>query len=136
MKELLSKIKYFFRYQQVRFLFVGLLNTIVGYGSYVILIFFNINYLLANFISTVIGIVNSYIWNRNFTFKSNKKIKIELIKFLLVYFIIYLIGLINLFIMVSYFKTNKYLAGFINLIVTTIISWIGHKHFSFKNEFN
>ena len=29
--------------QEIRFLFVGMLNTIVGYGIYAILIFFNIN---------------------------------------------------------------------------------------------
>ena len=41
-------IKKIFERQEIRFLFVGGLNTLVGYGIYAILLFLNINYLLAN----------------------------------------------------------------------------------------
>ena len=33
-------IKKLFKYKEIRFLFVGGINTIVGYGSYAILLFF------------------------------------------------------------------------------------------------
>ena len=62
-----------FKIQEIRFLFVGGLNTIVGYGIYAILIFLNINYLLSNTISTILGVLHSYLWNRFFTFKSKEK---------------------------------------------------------------
>ena len=68
MSKILEKIKNLFKIEQIRFLFVGGLNTIVGYGTYALLIMMNLNYLLANTISTIVGVIHSYIWNRNFTF--------------------------------------------------------------------
>ncbi len=132
MSKVVEKIKKLFKIQQIRFLFVGGLNTIVGYGTYALLIMLNVNYLLANTISTVVGVIHSYIWNRKFTFKSNKNVKSELFKFVIVYCISYLIGLFNIFILVSKFGINKYAAGLVNLIITTFISWFGHKYFSFR----
>ncbi len=132
MKKMYSMIKKLFKKQQIRFLFVGGLNTIVGYGSYTILLLLGINYLIANTVSTIVGVIHSYMWNRKFTFESNKKIGKELIKFVLVYVISYLIGMLNISILVSKVGINEYMAGAFNLVITTLISWFGHKYFSFK----
>ena len=120
--------------QEIRFLFVGMLNTIVGYGIYAILIFFNINYLLANTLSTIVGVLHSYLWNRFFTFKSKEKALKEIIKFIFVYICSYLLGMIILYLFTSILHLSPYIAGLINLFITTLISWFGHKYFSIKNE--
>ncbi len=122
--------------QEIRFLLVGGLNTIVGYGLYVILVFFNINYLIANTISTIIGVLHSYLWNRFFTFKSKEKAFKEILKFISVYIISYLLGMGTLFVFKEVLNLSPYIAGFINLFITTLISWFGHKYFSFKNSKN
>lgn len=127
----LDKIKEIIKMQQIRFLIVGVLNTIVGYGIYALLVMFDFNYLLANTIGTIIGIIHSYIWNRYFTFNSRNSVKKEIIKFVFVYFVSYLIGLINLYFFVNN-GINKYLAGILNIFITTLISWFGHKNFSFR----
>ena len=120
--------------QQIRFLFVGGLNTIVGYGTYAILIYFNINFYIANAISTIIGVFHSYLWNRYFTFKSKDKALNEIIRFISVYIVSFLLSNIILYIFVSKFGINKYLGGLINLAITTLISWFGHKYFSFRKR--
>lgn len=125
-------IKKIFNIQGIRFLFVGGINTVVGYGSYTIFLLLNINYLIANTLSTIIGVINSYIWNRNFTFKSNAKIKEELVKFISVYLVSYLISMLSIYILVSKLGIDKYIGGLLNLIITTLISYFGHKYFSFK----
>lgn len=127
-------IKNLFEIQEIRFLFVGGLNTIVGYGSYAILICFGMNYLLANTLSTILGIIHSYIWNRFFTFQSKDKALQEIIRFVTVYAISYFIGMASLYSFVTLFHLNQYVAGLFNLIVTTLISWVGHKYFSFKKH--
>lgn len=129
---MINKIKELFKIQQIRFLFVGGLNTIVGYGSFALLIFFGLNYLIANTISYIIGVIHSYLWNKNFTFKSKNKSISEVIRFIFVYIVNYLIGLGVLYILVDKIGLDKYLAGALNLIITTLISWFGHKYFSFK----
>ena len=130
MKKLIKKV---FSYQGIRFLFVGGLNTIVGYGVYALLVYLNVNYLLANTISTVIGVAHSYLWNRFFTFKSKQKAIKEITKFVSVYIISYLIGMCTLYLFKDKLNISAYIAGLINLIITTLISYFGHKYISFRD---
>lgn len=121
--------------KQFRFLLVGGLNTLVGYGTYAILLTLEINYLIATTISTIIGIMHSYIWNKFFTFKSKEKVVKEIFRFIFIYFISYILGMISICFFVTVLNINEYIAGLMNLVLTTLISWFGHKNFSFqKNE--
>jgi putative flippase GtrA len=125
-------IKKLFRHKEVRFVFVGGINTIVGYGTFAIFIAFSFPYLVANTLSTVIGVINSYLWNRFFTFKSKNRAIDEIARFSLVYFISYCFGMLFLWVIVGRMGVNIYIAGAMNIFVTTLISWFGHKNFSFK----
>lgn len=129
---MLNYIKKIFARREVRFVFVGGINTVVGYGAFAILVALNVPYLIANTISTVIGVINSYLWNRFFTFKSKNKAIAEICRFAFVYFVSYCIGMLFLFIIVGHMYLNTYIAGALNIIVTTLISWFGHKNFSFR----
>ena len=125
-------IKNLFSIQGIRFLFVGGLNTLVGYGLYALFLYFHINYLLANTLSTILGVIHSYVWNRFFTFKSKEKALTEIVKFVSVYIVSYLLGSLTLFLFVSWLHLDQYIAGLCNLVCTTLISWFGHKYFSFR----
>lgn len=131
MKRIINKV---FSYQGIRFLFVGGLNTIVGYGIYALLLYLNVNYLLANTISTIIGVAHSYLWNKYFTFKSKEKALKEITKFVSVYIVSYLLGMITLYLFKEKLNISPYIAGLINLVITTLISYFGHKYISFKNN--
>ena len=85
-------LKNIFETKEFRFLLVGILNTLVGYGLYALFLSLHINYLIANTMSTILGIIHSYLWNRFFTFKSKEKASKEIVKFFFVYLISYLIG--------------------------------------------
>ena len=119
--------------KRIRFLFVGGLNTVVGYGCYALLLKVGMFYIFANLIANIVGIANSYFWNKYFTFKVKKKSFNEIIRFLTVYGISYIANLIFLFVCVETLSMNKYLAGIGCLFVTTIVSYIGHNKFSFKS---
>jgi len=127
-------LKKLFSYQEIRFLFVGGLNTVVGYGTYILFVFLGINYLISNTMSTIIGVAHSYLWNRFFTFKSKEKALQEILKFISVYLLSYFIGLGVLYLVVQKFGINEYIAGLINLVITTFISFFGHKYFSFRRR--
>lgn len=118
--------------REVRFLMVGCINTVVGYGAFALLIVFGVQYLIANTVSTIIGVINSYLWNRFFTFKSKNKAVSEICRFAFVYFVSYCVSMLFLWVVVGHLHVNTYLAGALNIIVTTLISWFGHKNFSFK----
>ena len=120
--------------QLIRFVIVGGINTVVGYGTFAIMIFVNIHYLAANMCSTIIGVACSYILNKYFTFRSRKKSIMEICRFISVYLFSFALGNLVLLAAVECMNTTPYLAGGINLAATTIISWFGHKYFSFKNS--
>lgn len=125
-------IKKLFEDRKIRFLFVGVLNTIVGYGAYALCIFAGLHYFIAQLIASVIGITHSYLWNKFFTFRVLKRSVSEAVRFVLVYAAAYGINMILLYVMIDKAGMNAYIAGAAGLITTTIISYTGHKYISFR----
>jgi putative flippase GtrA len=110
---------------------VGCINTFVGYGTYALMIFCGFSYVAAQAISTVVGVTNSYFWNKYFTFKKPQKSVVEILRFVSVYVFGYLVSLAVLFFCIDLLNINAYIAGLVGLIFTTAISYIGHNYFSF-----
>jgi putative flippase GtrA len=123
-----------FARKEARFLFVGGINTAVGYGSYALLLFLGLPYIIAQGASTVMGTANSYFWNKYFTFKRPKTSVSEIARFALVYAASYALNLLILFVSVELLGVNAYAAGAAGLAFTTLTSYIGHNFFSFKAE--
>ncbi|MEA4873662.1 MAG: GtrA family protein [Synergistaceae bacterium] len=119
--------------QRVRFLIVGGINTAVGYGTFAAVIFLGGHYIVANVIATAVGMTVSYFLNKYFTFRQYKKSFTEIIRFISVYFFSFMLGNVVLYVMVDIISISPYLAGALNLIFTTLISWFGHKYFSFRS---
>lgn len=118
--------------EAIKFGFVGVLNTIIGYGAYYILVRLNIYYILASVISQAVAMTHSYIWNKFFTFNSRKKSLMELTKFTCVALLTYLINLFLLMVFVEKYFMDKTLAGFLSMMIVTILSFLGHKFISFS----
>ena len=69
-----------------KFSIIGVLNTIIGYGLFVI--FLNwYSYFWALVFSHIIAVTHSYLWNRFWTFKSDRNLFAEFIRFNSVYLI-------------------------------------------------
>lgn len=146
--EFLKKLYYDMR---IRFLFVGCLNTLVGYlvdlGSYALMVdVFKLEQDLAIFVSpiigTVVGGIHSYFWNKYFTFSVKKKASAETLRFALVYVAMYFIsqGVQRLFIYCIFPDSENMLfvsiAKLIATATTTILSWFGQKYFVFRKKSN
>lgn len=56
--------------QFIKFCIVGLSNTIICEGIYVVLLFFGVHYLAANIIGNLISILNAYYWSNKYVFKA------------------------------------------------------------------
>lgn len=120
--------------ETIRFVLVGVLNTVVGYGCYFVLLYLQVNYIISLAISHIVGVTNSFFWNKYWTFKSKGNIKHELVKFISVYVITFFLNLGILVIFVEYVKVDKRVAQVYALFIVTIISYIGHKFWSFKSK--
>ena len=120
-----------------KFGLVGILNTIIGYGSFVLLLNYT-NYLVALVASHLIGVTHSFIWNKYWIFKSRGIGRggciYELAKFNSVYVGVFLVNAIVLITSVNILKVDPRMSQIFALPVITIISFVGHKYWSFKNR--
>lgn len=128
----------------VRFLLVGVVNTIVGLSSmYLFLHGFSFSYWVSTFLGNVIGACVSYILNRSFTFKSNAAVGTSMLRFAIVILICYIISYylgekiaLFLFAKISFLGT-KYAADAAVLFGTgiyTITNYLGQRLFVFKQR--
>jgi len=118
-------------HQFSKFTLVGILNTIVGYVLFFIIVGF-MNYLLATVVSHFLAVAHSYLWNRYWVFRSNESILKEYVKFNSVYLLVLLENLILMYIFVGGFAINPKIAALFCLPITTLISYFGHRWWSFK----
>lgn len=122
-------------HQTIRFGIVGVINTVVGYGVYFLMLRLKVVYVIALLISHIVGVTNSYFWNKYFTFKSHRKSLKELVRFLSVYAVTFVVNLGILMVMVEKIKMSKEIAQVVALFIVTAISFFGHKFWSFSKKF-
>lgn len=55
--------------QFIKFALVGVSNTLISEGVYVVLLFFRVHYLPAGFIGFSLSVVNAYYWSSRYVFR-------------------------------------------------------------------
>lgn len=117
--------------QIIKFSLVGVLNTVIGYGVFFISSLY-INYLLALIFSHIVGVIHSFIWNKYWVFRSSKNKIREFLKFYSVYGVMLLINIAMLYYFVSILNISPQISQLILLPFLTILTYTGHKYWSFK----
>jgi putative flippase GtrA len=123
------KLDYIF----IKFILVGILNTIFGYSLFAILLYTGLHYTLAVILSTIIGILFNFKTIGILVFK-NKNNKL-IFKFFAVYATTCSIGIIILRI-AELLEQNLYFSGIISTGICAIISYLLNKKWVFKYEEN
>lgn len=118
----------------IKFGFVGIINTIINLIIFNILIYFGMNYIVANSIGFIVGMVNSYMWNNIWVFKAKSKSPKTIIKFIIVNLIVLGINNLLLFILVKEFGLNKTVAQIMVLVITTLVNFLGNRFWTFKEK--
>ncbi|MBZ6444044.1 GtrA family protein [Paenibacillus polymyxa] len=124
----------------IRYLIVGIVNTLVGLTS-VLLLFnlLNFNYWVSSFVGNVFGILVSFFLNKKYTFKSQNKIVSALFKFILVSLFCYIISYsIGYVISLKNIIGNWTLASNLSILFSsglyTILGYLGHKKITFASK--
>lgn len=125
--------------QFIKFGIVGFSSTIINYGIYSLLVLFNVDYALANFISFTISVVNSFIWNNRYVFVEEPSKKRVLWKtFLRTYACYSVTGIFLttflLWLWISVCGINKYVAPIINLFFTVPINYFLNKYWAYRTK--
>lgn len=120
---------------KVLFVLIGFINTCVNYMTYALLLFCGVQYLVSNTIAFLLSVFSSFCLNKLFVFKTASFCVWELCRFILVYVVMYFVGILVLFTMVDILHCNLFIAGLFNIGVSVVISYVGHSLFSFR-KFN
>ncbi|MGD6831809.1 GtrA family protein [Sutcliffiella halmapala] len=126
----------------IRFLLVGVINTIVGLAAmYLLLNVFDLGYWISTFTGNSIGAIVSYLLNKSFTFKSNARHFHSFLKFILVIVSCYIISYrVSLFLTkivltnVGYNHTSleHNIAILVGTGLYTILNYLGQKYIVFR----
>jgi putative flippase GtrA len=123
--------------QLIRFGLVGVLNSIIGLGVFSFCFYvLHAGAALSNVIAYAIGLINSYVCNRAWTFKSNGHIGSEMFMFLVVFAVSYAAQYVVFIILKSRFNVEAFIAFFAGMCVYTGCNFLGNKIFTFKTSTN
>lgn len=118
--------------QFIKFLFVGMLNTIFGYTIYAFFVFIGFGYILAPLFSTIAGIIFNFKTTGIIVFNSKKNSLF--FKFFFVYVLSYILSVIFLKLFIICGVSNLYISGFIVTILMAFFNYTMNKHFVFNKK--
>ena len=144
MKQLLNQL-WLNHETKVRFILVGIWNTIFSYLVFVTLdhvfnFFFSpryLAYMLAAVLSNIIAVTLAYFLHKHLTFKSKTKGMAafwEYLRFYTTYLFTTILSLVLLPIFVEYLKFDPKIAAAIIMLLLTVVSFISHSLFSFRRK--
>ncbi len=127
LKELLTFIK---------FALTGVLNTLVDYGVFTLLtVIFGVNIYLSQVVSYSCGIINSFLINRSWTFKSKDNlISPTTVKFIIANILTLIISLPLLHFFGVYLGINNLIAKLITTAFTMVINFLLTRLWVFKEK--
>jgi putative flippase GtrA len=129
--------------EAARFLLVGSWNTLFGYGLFALFTWLLTDrlpyaYMFGAALAHVISVSVAFLGHRRFVFRSTGRLASEFLKCHLVYAASFLINFALLPVLVAAFHATlgpqgyvPYLAGAVLIAGSTVLSFFGHKHFSF-----
>ena len=117
--------------QFVTFLFVGVLNTLVGYLLYVFFVWVGCNYIFAPLFSTILGVLFNFKTIGVIVFKSHNNRLLG--KFFGVYGIVYVCNVLGLKCLDRVGITNMYIAGAILVLPLALLGFCLNKKWVFKS---
>jgi len=120
--------------QFLKFGIVGISNTLItALTIWLFLKVLHCSDYFANFTGYILGLINSFIWNRKWTFESKTKVSATLFKFIVTFAISYLFQLGNLYLLLHYTHIDPYFCQLLSIVVYTILNFVLNKTYTFKN---
>lgn len=129
---LIAKIFYKFR-NLILYGIIGSCSSFLDFITYTFLIRFGgINYLIANCISVIIGIVTSFILNRKYNFKVKDKTAKRFSIFLTIGLCGMLMSNLILYICIDCLSIDEIVSKLCSIVFVVIIQFILNKYITFK----
>jgi len=112
----------------MRFLFIGGINTLFGYGVFALFIYMGMHYALAALLGTVCGVLFNFKTTGIFVFRSHENRLI--FRFVAVYLVVYALNVLGLKLG-AMMDINAYIAGAVLILPTAIVAYLLQKKYVF-----
>ena len=124
------------RDQRVAFLIVGGINTVVGFLCFAgfLALFGQGRYLLALVCAHVVAVLIAFVLYRFVVFRVRGHVLADLWRFETVYLSALAVNFVLLPLLVEFVHLPALLAQALIVLVTSVMSWLGHKHYSFRRS--
>ena len=117
----------------VRFLIVGIANTVVGLLSiYLLKWLLGFDDAIANILGYMIALALSFVLNRGWTFEHSGPILPAFLRFVCIFAVAYLVNLAIVMASIRVFGVNAYLAHAIGIAPYTVLFYLGSRYFAFR----
>lgn len=136
---MISQIKKLISDKRFSFLLVGGFNTFLGFVVYTLLTiyaFHNVpfGYIISLFVSYAVGITVGFFLYRKFVYKVTGNLLADFFRFTSVYVFSIGLNLVLLPVFVQFTPMGPIFSQALVIIFTTLVSYLGHEHFSFKRK--
>jgi len=119
--------------QLIRFLIVGLASTVVNYSIFTVCFrLLQIYYLLSSSIGFLSGVLAGYIFNKKWTFEIQDTKTFYLGKYLAVYSMSLVSGLLFMHFLVGVCQLNPMISQILMICLTTVLNLLSIKFWVFK----
>jgi putative flippase GtrA len=121
--------------ERIMFLVVGGWNTFLGYGLFAGLYFFlqaRTPLAVIIVISYVLATANNYVCYKLFVFRTKGNVLREYAKFTTVYLPVFAANLVVLPIALRALPLNAYAIQALFTVLVVVVSYVGHKYFTFR----
>jgi putative flippase GtrA len=120
--------------EHVWFVLVGAYNTAFGFAVFagVHLLFPDLHYLIVLLVAHVLSVLNAFVAYRRLVFKVHGNVLHDLVRFWTVYLAALGVNAAALPLLVDGLGLDVLVAQALVVFVTALMSYVGHKHFSFR----
>jgi len=124
----------------VKFLIVGVINTLVGATvMFVAYNFFHLNYWISSAANYIVGSVVSFFLNKYFTFQNSDRSFMVVVRFVLNIVVCYLIAygiarpLMRALLQNTTLSIQENVAMLAGMCIFTVLNYLGQRYFAFKS---
>ena len=110
---------------------VGLINNLLNYLTYILIIFITSKPFLSSFFGFFVGLISNFFLNRKFTFKVNVSFKSKFLKYILVQLFVLIVQLVVLKLFLI-FNMDAMFAQIPAIIFSGILNYLLLKLYIFK----
>lgn len=120
--------------QAIKYSVVGVSNTLItAIVIWIMMKIFGYSDVVSNVTGYVAGVLNSFVWNKQWTFKSEAGWWSSAVRFGLVFGICYLMQLGLLMYLKEYLPIDPYYNQLLAMAFYTVINFVMNKYFTFKS---